>query len=56
MHSWKLFVLDDVPLDSWVACDPCGVYARMSTHGHTQLSTAAIGSLGRPLASRSLGK
>ena len=35
---------------------PCGMYARMSTHGRTQLSMAAIGSLGRLLASRSLGK
>ncbi len=47
--GWKLFIFHDVPLDSWIACDPCGNHARMSTHGHTRTSTTAISSLGRTL-------
>ena len=49
-RSSKLFVLDDVPLNSWVAYDPGSVYSRMSRFGHTRLSTAAISSLGPLLA------
>ena len=55
-HSWKLFVLNDVPLDSWVSCDPGYVYARMShlaTLGCPRRQSAVLGGplLGGPLVS-----